>query len=87
MDIQSAIRSDKPFSLMGVVNVTPDSFFDGGRHASVDAAVEHALKLYEEGADIIDVGGASSRPGAAQISPEEELKRVIPVIKRINGTD
>lgn len=85
MNIQSAIRSDKPFALMGVVNVTPDSFYDGGRYVSVEAAVEQALKLGDEGADIIDIGGASSRPGAVRISSEEEVRRVVPVIKRLAG--
>lgn len=73
----------KPYSLMGIVNVTPDSFFDGGHHASVDAAVEHALKLIEEGVDIIDIGGASSRPGAAEVSPQKELGRVLPVVEKV----
>ncbi|MDD8019074.1 MAG: dihydropteroate synthase [Bacteroidota bacterium] len=76
--------------LMGILNVTPDSFSDGGKYFSVDAAVAHAVKMVEEGADIIDVGGESSRPkglygqGSQKISAEEELKRVIPVIERIS---
>ena len=73
----------KPFAIMGVVNVTPDSFYDGGRHCNVSAAVEHALKLCDEGADIIDIGGASSRPGASVVSIEEELERVLPVIEKV----
>jgi len=73
----------KSFSLMGIVNITPDSFYDGGRYNSVDAAVEHALKLVDQGADIIDIGGASSRPGAAQITPSEELRRVLPVVEKV----
>jgi len=73
----------KSFSLMGIVNITPDSFYDGGRHNSVDAAVEHALQLVDQGADIIDIGGASSRPGAAQITPSEELHRVLPVVEKV----
>lgn len=68
---------------MGIVNTTPDSFYDGGRYDSVDAAVEHALKLVDHGADIIDIGGASSRPGAAQITPSEELHRVLPVVEKV----
>jgi dihydropteroate synthase len=73
----------KFFSLMGIVNITPDSFYDGGRHNSVDAAVEHALMLVDQGADIIDIGGASSRPGAAQITPSEELHRILPVVEKV----
>lgn len=73
---------DRP-RVMGIVNVTPDSFSDGGEHASVDAAVAHALWLAEEGADILDIGGESTRPGADDVSLEEELRRVIPVIERL----
>jgi dihydropteroate synthase len=67
--------------IMGIVNVTPDSFSDGGRHAATDAAIAHGLKLWEEGADILDIGGESTRPGAAPVSEEEELARVVPVVK------
>ncbi len=73
---------DRP-RVMGIVNVTPDSFSDGGEHADVDAAVAHALRLAEEGADILDIGGESTRPGADEVSLEEELRRVIPVIERL----
>ena len=69
--------------VMGIVNVTPDSFSDGGLHASVDAAVAYGLRLAEEGADILDVGGESTRPGAAEVPVEEELRRVVPVIERL----
>src|SRR5690606_11747043 len=69
--------------VMGIVNVTPDSFSDGGLHASVDAAVARGLRLAEEGADILDVGGESTRPGAAEVPVEEELRRVVPVIERL----
>jgi len=69
--------------VMGIVNVTPDSFSDGGALATVDAAVAHALRLAEEGADILDVGGESTRPGASEVALEEELRRVIPVIERL----
>jgi dihydropteroate synthase len=72
-----------PFAIMGIVNVTPDSFYDGGRHSSVSAAVEHALKLRDEGADILDIGGVSSRPGASAVSVKEELERILPVIKSV----
>ena len=65
---------------MGILNVTPDSFYDGGRHAEPEAALAHARRLLTEGADLIDVGGESSRPGAAPISADEECRRVIPVV-------
>lgn len=68
---------------MGIVNVTPDSFSDGGRFNSVDAAVEHGLQLVEEGADILDIGGESTRPGAETVTVEQELDRVIPVIEKL----
>jgi len=70
--------------VMGIVNVTPDSFSDGGKYSSVDLAVEHALQLIAEGADILDIGGESTRPGAAPVSLEEELRRVIPVIEALS---
>jgi len=68
---------------MGIVNVTPDSFSDGGRFLRADAAVAHALALAGEGADIVDVGGESTRPGAEPVTVEEELRRVLPVIEGI----
>ncbi|MHB0985727.1 MAG: dihydropteroate synthase [Sulfuricella sp.] len=77
---------DRPL-IMGIVNVTPDSFFDGGRHASPSAGIEHALRLLEEGADILDVGGESSRPGALSVSIDEELRRVMPVVEAMRGRD
>lgn len=67
--------------IMGIVNVTPDSFSDGGRHADTAAAIAAGLRLAEEGADILDVGGESTRPGSEGVSEEEELARVIPVIE------
>ncbi len=70
--------------IMGIVNVTPDSFSDGGKYFSVDDAVNHALKLIDEGADIIDIGGESTRPGSDPVSLEEELRRTIPVVKNIH---
>lgn len=73
---------DRP-RVMGIVNVTPDSFSDGGRHDTVDLAVAHALRLAEEGADVLDIGGESTRPGAADVGVDEELGRVIPVIERL----
>ncbi len=69
---------------MGIVNVTPDSFADGGRFLDVEAAVTHAAQLVAEGANIIDVGGESTRPGAAAVPVEEELDRVVPVIERLS---
>jgi dihydropteroate synthase len=74
----------RPALLMGVVNATPDSFFEGARFGDTDAAVVHALRLVEEGADIIDVGGESSRPGAESVSEAEELRRVIPVLEKLS---
>ena len=70
--------------VMGILNVTPDSFYDGKRYNTAEIAVNHALKMIEEGADIIDVGGESTRPGAYPISEAEELKRVIPLIKMLS---
>jgi dihydropteroate synthase len=69
---------------MGVVNVTPDSFSDGGRFLDPAAAVDHARRLAAEGADIIDIGGESTRPGAAPVSDQEELRRVLPVLEKIS---
>ncbi len=71
--------------VMGIVNVTPDSFSDGGLHASLDAAIAHAQQLVWEGADLIDVGGESTRPGAQAISLQQELDRVIPVIEGLRS--
>ncbi|MDR9404530.1 MAG: dihydropteroate synthase, partial [Halothece sp. Uz-M2-17] len=69
--------------LMGVLNITPDSFSDGGDYNNLEEALQRASALVEAGADILDIGGQSTRPGAKQISLEEELERVIPIIKRI----
>lgn len=69
--------------IMGIVNVTPDSFFDGGKHNKPDAAYEHALMLLVQGAEILDIGGESSRPGSAPVSLQEELDRVCPVVERL----
>ncbi len=68
---------------MGVLNVTPDSFSDGGRYADLDAAIAHAVEMRDEGADIIDVGGESTRPGAARVDAATERQRVIPVIEAL----
>ena len=68
---------------MGILNVTPDSFSDGGRFDKMDAALLHAEKMIKEGADILDVGGESTRPGHVQITDEEEIARVVPVIEKL----
>ncbi|HPM78928.1 MAG TPA: dihydropteroate synthase, partial [bacterium] len=68
---------------MGIVNVTPDSFSDGGRYSSTAQAIEHGLTLAAEGADVLDIGGESSRPGAESVLLDEELKRVVPVIEEL----
>jgi len=73
------VRADR-LIVMGVLNVTPDSFSDGGRYADLDSAVAHALQMRAEGADLIDVGGESTRPGAIRVAAEEEARRVLPVI-------
>jgi dihydropteroate synthase len=75
-------RSDRP-QVMGVLNVTPDSFSDGGRYLAAEAAIAHGLEMVAEGADIIDVGGESSRPGAEPVESAVELERVIPVIEAL----
>jgi dihydropteroate synthase len=69
--------------IMGVLNVTPDSFTDGGRFKDIEAAVSHGKKMVEEGADLIDIGGESTRPGSRPISEKDELTRVLPVVKRL----
>lgn len=79
MDI---LQTDRPL-IMGILNVTPDSFSDGGRHNSLDAAVRHALLMVEEGADLIDIGGESTRPGSERVEADEQLKRVVPIIKQL----
>jgi len=71
--------------VMGIVNVTPDSFSDGGRHLPRDAALTHARQLIAEGADIIDIGGESTRPGAQSVGVQEELDRVLPIIEALRG--
>jgi dihydropteroate synthase len=74
----------RPTMVMGIVNVTPDSFSDGGKFFDMDAAVAHALELAAQGAEILDIGGESTRPGATSVSEEEELRRVIPVIEKLS---
>jgi dihydropteroate synthase len=71
--------------VMGVLNVTPDSFSDGGRWADLDAAVAHGLALAQQGADLVDVGGESTRPGAERVDPDEEIRRVVPAIRALTA--
>ncbi len=73
----------RPVLVMGIVNITPDSFSDGGKFLDSAAAIAHALKLVGQGADILDIGGESTRPGAAPVDEAEELRRVIPVIEQL----
>jgi dihydropteroate synthase len=75
------VAPEDRFTIMGVVNVTPDSFSDGGLYLDADAAIAHAIELETEGAAILDIGGESTRPGAAAVGTEEELRRVMPVIE------
>ena len=77
--LQQLLAKNRPL-VMGIVNTTPDSFFDGGKYNVTASAVEHALQMIEHGADMIDVGGESTRPGAAAVALDDELERVIPVI-------
>ena len=72
---------DRPLTIVGIVNVTPDSFSDGGRYIEHEQAVTHALQLVADGAHLIDVGGESTRPGATPVSVDDELRRVVPVIE------
>jgi len=80
-----SLEIGSPFPIMGIVNVTPDSFSDGGVHATTASAVEHGMRLEAEGAAILDIGGESTRPGAVAVAADEELSRVIPVIAGLHG--
>ncbi len=80
----AGLTLDRP-RIMGIVNVTPDSFSDGGRFHSAKGAIEHALRLVDEGAEILDIGGESTRPGAEPVSLDEELRRIMPVIEGLTG--
>lgn len=71
--------------IMGILNVTPDSFSDGGTHNTLETALAHAEKMVEQGADILDVGGESTRPGHIQIGDEEEIRRVVPIITELKS--
>lgn len=81
-----ALHASVPFGIMGIVNITPDSFFDGGEHSDTERAVAHALRLRDEGADILDLGAESSRPGAPSLTAEEELRRLLPVLCRLQSS-
>ncbi|MDX2032962.1 MAG: dihydropteroate synthase [Blastocatellia bacterium] len=83
--IRSKIDLESRVQVMGVLNVTPDSFSDGGRYDDVDRAVDRALEIEAEGADLLDIGGESTRPGSRAVSVEEERARVLPVIERLRG--
>lgn len=86
MQIGKKFFNEEKTYIMGILNVTPDSFFDGGAHCTLDKALFHAEKLINDGADIIDVGGESTRPGYTQISDEEEAERIVKVIERIKSS-
>ncbi len=79
-----SIDAARRTALMGIVNVTPDSFSDGGRYLDSEKAIAHGIRLAQEGADIIDVGGESTRPGARPLSAQEEMGRVLPVIRGLS---
>ncbi len=83
LDIAGSLFKMNKAYVLGILNVTPDSFSDGGRYSAQNSAVEHGIKMLEEGADIIDVGGESTRPNADPVSEDEEIKRVVPVIENI----
>lgn len=81
--LQEKLRSDKPM-IMGILNVTPDSFSDGGKFNNPQQAIKHALTMVEQGADIIDIGGESTRPGSIRVTPEQQIKRILPIIALLN---
>lgn len=83
MAVHPLPERDDRIVVMGVLNVTPDSFSDGGRYSDLDAAIAHAHEMVADGADLIDVGGESTRPGAQRVAAEEEARRVVPVITRL----
>jgi len=82
-DLEISALTSKKTLIMGILNITPDSFYDGGRYFKKELAIERALEMADDGADIIDIGGESSRPGAEPVSEKEELARVLPVIEVI----
>src|SRR5579885_1787621 len=82
---QREIKLGERTVILGVLNITPDSFSDGGKYMEPDRAFARAIELEEEGADIIDIGAESTRPGSARVSEAEELRRLVPVLKRLRG--
>ena len=86
-DIYDKILQSKIPTIMGILNVTPDSFSDGGKYFTQENAFEHAIKLWNDGADIIDIGGESTRPGSESITLDEELSRVIPIVKKLHSVN
>lgn len=82
---QFSYQFPRPVLLMGVVNVTPDSFSDGGKFQEAEAAIAHGLNLVAQGADLLDIGGESTRPGAQPVPAQEELRRVLPVVEGLRG--
>src|SRR5689334_2635009 len=80
---QFEFQFPRPTLVMGIVNVTPDSFSDGGQFRDVERAVAHAVEMAGQGAEVLDIGGESTRPGAAPVSEAEELRRVIPVVEQL----
>ncbi|MEF8848433.1 MAG: dihydropteroate synthase [Candidatus Thermoplasmatota archaeon] len=83
--VRKLIKKKKNPLIMGILNVTPDSFSDGGNFLEKDKAVERGIHMYDEGADIIDIGGESTRPGSMRVNEEEEIKRVLPVIEKLRN--
>lgn len=86
INLKGALMAFEKPIIMGILNVTPDSFFDGGKHTSLSSAMEHASQMVEDGVDIIDVGAYSSRPGAPLITSEEEMDRALPAIQALTET-
>lgn len=80
----AAISTPRPYGIMGILNVTPDSFYDGGRYTSLEAALGRARELLHSGADILDIGAESTRPGAAPVAAEEEIARLMPVLGEVH---
>ena len=81
--MSALVRHDDRIVVMGVLNVTPDSFSDGGRYDTLEDAVAHAIELRDEGADLIDIGGESTRPGALRVDAARETKGVVPVLREL----
>lgn len=86
LNCNGKLKEFQSVAVLGILNATPDSFYDGGKHNNLNFAIEHAAKLISEGADIIDIGGASTRPNAAIVSPQEEMDRVVPIIEKLKDS-